>query len=133
MIDLDFENTKPLEDVIWSPLPDGEYLFVITDAEEVKSKKENTKSSLKVVHTLVEDEKKTVWKWFYLDPSSEIGMAVLKDWLEKVYQTELTGSINLDPKDLIGRQVIGVVTVEPRSDDPNKMQNTFASFEKVPF
>lgn len=132
MIDLDFSGTKKLEDVIWKPIEDGEYLFIITDAEQKASKTEGTLPSLKVVLTMVEDEKKTVWKFFYLDPDSEIGMAVLKDFLEKLYQTELSGSINLNPKELVGKQIIAQITTEPRNDDPKKMQNTVVYFASSP-
>ena len=79
--------------------------------------------------TSVEDASKNVLQNFYLDMTSDISKAYLKDFLEKVYGgDEITGPITLDPKELIGRNIIAMVTVVPRNDLPDKMQNKVSYF-----
>lgn len=136
MIDLDFSNTRDKDVVLeemYSPLPDGEYLMLVTDAQVKPSKDAEKFPSLKVVLTSVEDMKKNIWKWFYLDPANELSMANLKDFLEKLYKTTIEGSLTLDPTDMIGRQVIAILTIVPRNDDPEKFQNDAKNFIEVPF
>lgn len=134
MIDLDFSgdaerSSADILEEMYSPVDDGEYLLIIADAEVNKSKKEGKKPSLKVTLKLVEDEKKNIWKYFYLDKENDLSMAFLREFLEAVYDTTLSGNVQLDPKDLVGRKIIGHVTTQARTDDPDKMQNVINVFE----
>lgn len=134
MIDLDFsgDSERSSADILeemYSPVPDGEYLLIIADAEVNPSKKEGKKPSLKITMKLVEDEKKNIWKYFYLDKENDLAMAFLREFLEAVYDSPLSGNVQLDPKDLVGRKVIGHVTTQARTDDPDKMQNVINVFE----
>jgi len=142
MIDLDFsgDSTRSSAEILeemYTPVDDGEYLLIIADAEVAPSKKADKKPSLKITFKLVEDEKKTIWKYLYLDKESELAMAYLREFLEAVYDTSLSGSIQLDPKDLFGRKVIGHITTQPRNDGAvnedgsTKMQNVVNVFEAV--
>jgi membrane-bound lytic murein transglycosylase MltF len=142
MIDLDFSgdaerSSAEILEEMYSPVPDGEYLLIVADAEVAESKK-GKKPSLKVVFKLVEDEKKTIWKYFYLDKESELSMAFLREFLEAIYDTSLSGNVQLDPKDLFGRKVIGHCTTQPRSDGKVNedgsatMQNVINIFEAAP-
>lgn len=135
MIDLDFDftDTKTVEEVQFKALEDGSYLFVIADAEIKPSKVEDKKPSLKVILASVENEQNKLWENFYLDKSNDISMAYLKDFLAKVYKTELTGTITLDAKDLIGRQIVATVVKVPQTKDPNKFTNNVSFYERVPF
>lgn len=133
MIDLDFSGTKNLEDVKFKPLDDGQYSFVIGGAEVKASKDPEKGPSMKVVLQWVDNPKQTIWQWLYLDSSSEFAMAMLKDFLEKVYHTKLEGNIQLDPDDLVGKEIQAIVTKEPRQDKPSIMQNVVVEFIEVPF
>jgi len=133
MIDLNFSGTKKLEDVKFKPLEDGQYTFTVSGAEIKDSKDPTKKASMKVVLSLTDDPTKTIWQWLYLDPESEYGMAVLKDFLEKLYHTEIDGNITLDTEDLVGREIQAIVTQEPRQDKPKLMQNVVVEFIAVPF
>jgi membrane-bound lytic murein transglycosylase MltF len=142
MIDLDFsgdseKSSAQILEEMYTPVDDGEYLLIIADAEVAESKK-GKKPSLKVTFKLVEDEKKTIWKYFYLDKESELSMAFLREFLEAVYDESLSGHVSLDPKDLFAKKVIGHVTTQPRSDGATnedgstKMQNIVNVFEPAP-
>lgn len=137
MIDLDFSDdrvsSKELIDELSRPVEEGEYLLIIADAEIKANKDEKKHPSLKVTLKLTEgEEKKTIWKWMYLDKSNQIGMAQVREFLEAVYNEELTGNVTLDPKDLVGRYVVGMVTQEPRNDDKDKMTNAVDVFLPAP-
>ena len=127
MIDLDFsgdrKSSQELIEELSTPADEGTYNLLITDAEVKPNKDANKYPSLKVTLKLTELEKKTVWKWFYLDTSNPISMAQVREFLEAVYGETMTGNVQLDAKDLIGRQVVGIVIQVPRRDDANKMQN----------
>ena len=130
MIDLDFSETGSVEEVLeelYSPVEDGDYLLLIVDAQE-KPGKEGKFPGLNVRFSLVEEDKKSVFHYFYLDPSNQISMAYLKQFLRAVYGDAIDGAIQLDPKDLIGRQIYGTLTQVPRNDDPDKMQNKVSVF-----
>lgn len=130
------KSSQELLEELYEPVEEGDYLLVISDAE-IKPNKDSQKSpSLKVTFKYVEDanDKKTLWKWFYLDKSNQISMAQIREFLEAVYDTELRGNVTLDPQDLHGRHVIGTVTQEPwndgslKSDGTPKMQNVVNIF-----
>lgn len=134
MIDLDFSNTKSVEDVQYKPIEDGEYLFLIQDATIEASKDPAKKPSMKIVLSSVEDSKKTIWQYFYLDGSNEVSMAYLKDFLEKAFDTELSGNLTIDTilPELRGKHIIATVTVQPRKDDKTKMQNNVEFYTTAP-
>ena len=134
MIDLDFsgdaeKSSAEILEEMYTPVDDGEYLLLIVDAEVNPSKKEGKFPSLKITFKLVEDEKKTIWKYFYLDKTNDLSMAFLREFLEAVYGEPLSGHVSLDPQELFGKKVIGHVTTQPRTDDNTKMQNVVNVFE----
>lgn len=135
MIDLDFsgdrESSKELIEALSTPVDEGTYELLIIDAEIKPNKDSQKHPSLKITFDVVEIDKKKIFKWIYLDMSNEIQKAVLREFLEAVYNEELSGHISLDPKDLIGRRVIAEVLVVPRNDVPDKMTNDIDYF--MPF
>ena len=133
MIDLNFTGTKELEEVKFKPMPDGQYTFSIASAEVKPSKDADKAPSLKVVLQWEDNPKQTIWCWFFLDQTSEFGMAVLKDFLEKVYHEKFDQELSLDTDDLVGKQIQAIVTQEFRSDKPSIKQNVIVEYIQVPF
>ena len=133
MIDLNFSGTKELDEVKFKPMPDGQYTFNITAAEVKPSKDTEKAASLKVVLAWTENPKQTIWCWFYLDQTSEFGMAVLKDFLEKIYHEKFDSELSLDTDDLVGKEIQAIVTQEFRQDKPSVKQNVIVEYIAVPF
>lgn len=133
MINLDLSGAKNLEDVKWKPLPDGVYDFIIDDAEVKPSKDSSKAPSLKVVLKELSEGKVKIFDWMYLDMSVEYAAASLKDFLQKVYGQEISGEIELDPTDLVGKTVRAQVTVTDRTDKPGMKQNEIVEYLGEPF
>jgi Protein of unknown function (DUF669) len=89
-------------------LPEGDYSFVIVDAD-VKEAKSGTSSNLVVKVEISEGEfaGKSFPQYINIQEST---MWKAKQFLEAVLGTELDGEFDLDPSELVGQTVNGTLT-----------------------
>lgn len=128
-IDLDFTDVpRPSFD----PVPEDDYDLLLEDIQ-IKPGKDGTKPTQMAhcVFTVQGGDYDGRKIWHYQNLTGE-GLKYAKVMLESLYGFPLETGFTLDEDELVGKTCTAHVTVKPREDDPQRMQNRISYF-KLPF
>lgn len=118
-IDLNFEGVSRGGFLV----DEGENVLTIAEAEFKKKEGKDP-----VLHVTFEAGDKKFMQFFSTHPKA---IWSLRDFLEAVYDTILEGNLTFEESELIGRQVIGIVTHVPRQDKPGQMNNEVSKYSPL--
>lgn len=128
-IDLDFTG---VEAPSFNPVPEDDYVLVLSDFQLKPSSKENGNIVAHCVYEITEGDfagRKLFDYRVVTGPNVTAEQkGYIKVWLEALMDTDLDGPISLDAEDLVGTVVSAHVEQVPDNRDSSKIQNKIKYF-----